>query len=338
MPVKFLVAHRRDVNNVGDMASMPLQYFMKPDQYQVVDVTDIHRQNFDHRLPMILGGGGLFGNDFMGDVAESVLTQPDRESLQALSAVTWQPHNSRYHDLGREFHDHLQDLVARTLERMPRDHGPRYVWGAGHNSDVSETKIKYSRHLSEYRMVGLRDWFGADSRTRWTPCASCMHPALQKTYTVTNDVIWFEHKKRLIKDFGDDSIPRFVNTGNNIEQTIALLGSANIVLTNSYHGAYWATLLRRKVIVVQPWSTKFRFMRFPPAQIADLRKSSWRDVAETAEIYPDALDLCRTATQQYWQDLQRNLSKPETPTDDSALPAADPRGQLALWDDIEAAS
>jgi hypothetical protein len=79
-------------------------------------------------------------------------------------------------------------------------------------------------------------------------------------------------------------------------------------------------------------------MRFPPAQITDLRKHSWRDVAETALVYPEALDLCRTATQQYWQDLQKNLAEPEPHTDDSALPAADPRGQLSLWNDVEAVS
>lgn len=333
MTVKFIVAHRVDHNNVGDIASQPLQYFLKPHEYQVIDIANINNTEYDHRLPMILGGGGLFGNSFLGDVAESVLAVPDRQSLQsAVEPVMWQPFNYRYHALARQFHDQLQDLVARTLERMPVDHGARFVWGAGHNSDAADTRIKYSRYLADYRMVGVRDWHGESSRMKWVPCASCMHPALARRYSIRNDVIWFEHKKRLIKDFGDDSIPRFINSGNNIEQTIELLGSANIILTNSYHGAYWGTLLGRRVVVVSPWSTKFRHMRWQPPTISDMRRGSWREVAEQAEIHQDALEICRVTTKKFWKDLQANVSDPP-PADDSTLKIAPASPQLPLWPD-----
>lgn len=336
MTVKYLMAHRLDHNNVGDMASQPLQYFLRPHEYQVLDVTDLAASRYDHRLPLILGGGGLLGNAYMGDVAETVLTVPDRQTLQdTMEQASWRPKNKRYENLARQYHDALQDLTARTLERMPVDHGPRYVWGAGHNADVTDSRIKYSRCLAEFRMVGLRDWFGEDSRTRWTPCASCMHPALSRSYDIRNDVIWFEHKKRLIKDFGDDSIPRFINTGNNVEHTIELLGSANIILTNSYHGAYWGTLLGKRVIVVSPWSTKFRHMRFPPTVIQDMRKTSWREAAEQAQIYQDALDICRVATKKFWRDLQENLHQPQIVASDSSLPDPPVQPQLTLWAEPE---
>jgi exopolysaccharide biosynthesis predicted pyruvyltransferase EpsI len=137
-----------------------------------------------------------------------------------------------------------------------------------------------------------------------------MHPAFNsvnvKKYKIKNKVIWFEHKKQLIKDFGDDAIPRFVNSGNNIEHTIELLGSTEIILTNSYHGAYWGTLLRKKVIVVGgAWSTKFNWMKHPPMVLS--RKQRWQDVVDEAPIYKDALEECRTATEKHWMTIKGML-------------------------------
>lgn len=34
-------------------------------------------------------------------------------------------------------------------------------------------------------------------------------------------------------------------------ETVAFLGSSEVVLTTSYHGLYWATLLGRKVVVLE---------------------------------------------------------------------------------------
>lgn len=307
MKRKFVVAHRRDINNVGDMASMPLQYFLSPDEYHIIDVCDTSNPDWNTKLPLILGGGGVFGNDFIGDVCESILTTPDRKRLYDLGNATWQTQNPRLKLLARQFHDQYQSLLARTLEKIPNISAPRFIWGAGHNSEqINADRVKYSRYLSEFRMVGLRDWHGEDSRYRWVPCASCMHEALRHQYPIRNDVIWFEHKKRMVKDFGDDSIPRFVNSGSNIDQTIELLASANIILTNSYHGAYWGTLLRRRVIVVDAWSTKFQHLRHAPVML-NTRKHHWKDLVDQAEIYPDALDQCRQANTEFWQDMLEQL-------------------------------
>jgi hypothetical protein len=316
MKPKFIVLHRRDANNVGDMASEPLQYFLPRNQYDVVDVTDISSLDYTAGVPMILGGGGLFGNSFMGEPADALLTLPDRQRLQALAEHKWTVTNPSIKHLGRQFHDGFQDLVARTLERIPMNSVPKFVWAAGHNSDQIQDRVKYTRYLSEYRLVGLRDWHGADSRWGWVPCASCMHSVFNRQHKVVNDVIWFEHKKRIVKDFGSDSIPRFVNSGNNFEQTIELLGSANIILTNSYHGAYWGTLLKKRVVVVDPWSTKFQFFRHPPVLLNN-RKQHWRDAVEQAQIYPEALDLSRAANQEFWVRIQRSLEEPAR--EDSSL-------------------
>jgi hypothetical protein len=304
---KFIVAHRKDPNNVGDIASQPLQYFLKPDQYQVVDIANLRQERYDATVPLIVGGGGLFGNANMGDVAAEVLASPDRRQLQdLLDTKSWDLVNHQHSTTHQEFLQQYQSLVARTLEKLPSNTAPRFVWGAGINSDVEKesTGAKYSRWLGEYRSVGVRDWFDGN-KFSWAPCASCMHPALQIKYAIKNDVIWFEHKKQLIKDFGSEPIPRFVNSGSNIDQTIEILGSANIVLTNSYHGAYWATLMGKRVVVVDAWSSKFRHMKHPP--VFANKKDNWRDRLDLATSYTTALDECIEATQTHWSRIQEQL-------------------------------
>lgn len=307
MAVKFVVAHRTDPNNVGDIASNPLQYFLPRDQYEVIDVANIGEASYPENVPLIVGGGGLIGNAFMGDFFADLLESPDRLTLEKMWSESWNVTNLKYKELFDNFNRQYQDLVSKTLEKIDKVSSPRFIWGAGHNGDAETDfrKIKWPKSFSHYKLIGIRDYHES-SKFPWVPCASCMHPAFDKKYSIKNDVIWFEHKKQMIKDFGTEPIPRFINTGNNIEQTIELLGSANIILTNSYHGAYWGTLLKKKVIVVGgAWSSKFKWLKHPPTILE--KKEQWRDWVELTNVYDSALDECRNATNNYWNVLQQHL-------------------------------
>ena len=297
--VKFVVVHRQDLNNVGDMASNPLQYFLKPDEYQVVDAANFGGVDYPLDVPLILGGGGLIGNEFLGNVTAKVLSTPDRLQIDTLAAVRWQVIDERNRNLHKKFKNTYSDLLNEIRDSLPIRSGPKYIWGAGQNS--SSDDFEYPEEMKQFNRVGIRD---IGQQYDWAPCASCMHPALSKKYSIKNPVIWFEHKKQLIKDkmFGNESIPRFVNSGSNIEQTIELLGSAEVVLTNSYHGAYWATLLKRKVIVVGPWSSKFKYLKHQPAFVDTAQE--WRDAIDNAVVHNDALDECKSATQTFWDAVR----------------------------------
>lgn len=306
MAAKFVVAHRVDPNNIGDMASNPLQYFLPKDDYEVVDVASIGSSVYNPALPMIVGGGGLIDNDFMGDFFQQVFESPDMHQLDRMYRDSWALTNPLYTDLHREFHEKYQELVQETINKIGPTTAPRFVWGAGHNGgmDTEFLKIRWPRAFSRFNLIGIRD-FSEASKFHWVPCASCMHPAFDKKYEIKNDIIWYEHKKQLIKDFGKDVIPRFVNTGDNFEQTIELLGSANTILTNSYHGAYWGTLLKKKVIVVGSWSSKFKFMKHNPVVLG--KKEDWHDYIEQAPIYDNALEESRQANREFWNLIQASI-------------------------------
>jgi hypothetical protein len=47
---------------------------------------------------------------------------------------------------------------------------------------------------------------------------------------------------------------------------------ADVVVANTYHGAYWATLLGRRVIVAAPFSNKFFGFRHEPVIVRDMEE------------------------------------------------------------------
>jgi hypothetical protein len=301
MAIKYVVVHRKDTNNVGDMASNPLQYFLSPDEYQTVDIIDLYETAYPSNIPVIVGGGGLLENEYMGDTLRSVLHSADRNQLSKLWKNRWELQDPSNTDIHAEFIDKYQTLINEHMDKLKQDTSPRFMWGVGHNGEVTKKNkslFAYPEWLVEFDLVGVRDW---GQNLKWIPCASCMHPALRKSYAIKNDIIWFEHKKQLIKDFGNETIPRFTNSGDNIEQTIELLGSANIILTNSYHGAYWGALLKKRVIVVGPWSTKFYGMKHMPAMVD--KTTSWRDMIDDTRIHHTALDECVKTTESFWKQI-----------------------------------
>jgi exopolysaccharide biosynthesis predicted pyruvyltransferase EpsI len=134
-----------------------------------------------------------------------------------------------------------------------------------------------------------------------------MHPALRENHIIKHPVIWFEHKKQMIKstEFGNSPIPRFINSGDNIEETIRLLGSADVIVTNSYHGAYWGILLGRKVFVVEAWSSKFNAMKHKPFFLG--KGDNWEDYINEVQVYNTALEESIAATENYWTQVKEYL-------------------------------
>lgn len=303
MPVKFVVAHRTDHNNVGDISSNPLQYFLKEDEYVTIDILDLYKNDYPGDVPLIVGGGGLFGNEFFGEAVRDVLNSSDKNQLLNLWSMRWNLKNPVNASLNKDFSNEYLTLIKKYIDKVEKDKSPRIIWGAGHNGEFSRktrSTVNYPHWTAEFDLIGIRDW---SQFYNWVPCASCMHPALRKKYAIKNDVIWFEHKKQLMKDFGDDSIPRFINSGSNVDQTIELLGSANVIITNSYHGAYWGTLLGKKVIVANAWSTKFQHMKDMPYLLD--KNEDWKNVLDKVETYKDSLDVATGVTEAYWQQVRQ---------------------------------
>jgi hypothetical protein len=174
-------------------------------------------------------------------------------------------------------------------------------WGAGLNSYL-KTESELPEYLKDFELVGIRDYnVGYD----WVPCASCMSPLFDREYEVRHEVAIYDHP-RLGKIGTESGMPFLDNRQHDLDTVIRFLGSAHTIVTSSYHGAYWATLLNRRVIIANAFSSKFYYMKHRhPIVPAD----GWRGALRDSRSYPAALAEARTANRLFHDRVMAYLAK-----------------------------
>ncbi|MBD2577470.1 hypothetical protein [Oscillatoria sp. FACHB-1406] len=200
------------------------------------------------------------------------------------------------------------------------------AWGIGQqNYSLSTIKdvrsFNYSEYLDGFDLMGIRD---SDSPYSWVPCASCLHPSLDKKREIEHELVIFSHKKFQLNM---PRIPRLTNASSSFDEVLDFLGSGETILTSSYHGAYWGTLLGRKVLAF-PFSSKFYTLKHQPAiygvekwrqekitfslfkkRLYEFRYKNkfscstegWQEALKDCRSYPEALQECRDRNQWYYE-------------------------------------
>jgi hypothetical protein len=171
-------------------------------------------------------------------------------------------------------------------------------WSIGRNSYC---KTNIDELLKDIGMVGMRS---VEDKYRFVPCPSCMSLNFDKKYVVEHEVIVYEHYENPIP-FGR-GLPRKKNAGN-LASTIQFIASGDTVITNTYHGLYWATLLGKKVILTCLDGSD-RFSNFPFAPICwDGDELSFGALVNRAKRYDESLEVCREANIAFAKDVANFL-------------------------------
>ncbi len=183
-------------------------------------------------------------------------------------------------------------------------------WGMGENSKfdaasgyVDRDELSYPEFLKRFSLVGVRD-FGTEYP--WVPCASCLHPLFADKYNVENEVVVFEHKRVPIAIHG---FPKMTNDTNDLASVVQFLGSARVIITNSYHAAYWGQLLGKAVLAF-PFSTKFYHFKH---KITLCRPGEWKKYLDRVEEQPPVLAECIEANLAHWAKTRDLLNLKTSP-------------------------
>ena len=179
-----------------------------------------------------------------------------------------------------------EDFENKLRLIMNSGYNKLICWGAGHNKHDGE-EIDYSPYLSSFDLLGVRD--DNVPGTQWVPCVSCMHSGFDKQPTPKHNIVVYEHKDHTINISG---YPKINNRVRNIIDVIDFLNSAEFIITSTYHGVYWSTLLNKKVLLMNPFSSKFKGFRHKPVVAT---KENYLQKLEEAVNYPGALEECRNA-------------------------------------------
>jgi hypothetical protein len=162
-------------------------------------------------------------------------------------------------------------------------------WGIGTNTHGATAADYRGLDLGRFDLLGLRD-AGPD----WVPCVSCMSPLLDAPAPPTRRRVTYRHHQHPCHLY---DIPCLTNAVGSMAEAVAFLAGAEFVVTNTYHGYYWATLLGRRVVLYRPFSS--RFHRLPwPCPVAH-QPEDIPAAMEQAAPYPDALAQAREATARF---------------------------------------
>lgn len=170
-------------------------------------------------------------------------------------------------------------LTNQRPDDLPR--GPKVVWGAGSSR---HGEVDPWPDPSGFDLIGTREWTAErEAAGLWAPCPSCMSPLLDQDYEITRAKVAFVNASDGIRSrypavYGLD-VPMMGND-RPMSEIIAFLGSAETVVTNSYHGLAWSSWLGRN-IEVHGYSSKFH--RFP---------------------YLIPVDECRAATRRFYERVR----------------------------------
>jgi hypothetical protein len=197
---------------------------------------------------------------------------------------------------GGLIHKKFQLHIERILDKKPKVSA---LWAVGHNFGKKHVNKKggdvyYPSWINKATLIGIRDYIPGNYNT-YLPCVSCMHTAFNKTYDIKHDVAYFTHAFKSKYEYKDGDI-HMANSNMDFDAVIEFLGSAKTIITDSYHGAYWAQLLERDVRVLS-WSVKFDHMKHQPTLIPHI--SQWQ-TSPSSPIVSGYLDECRELNNKFY--------------------------------------
>lgn len=337
---------QRDPHNIGASTAGPLLYaqslgFKGCVGHNPVDLfaneaafKDIANQ------PLIFGGGGLLNISF-DDPSARVFSNAKGP------IVLW----------GVGFSNYAAEQAAPTL--------PAYLANAsnvkliGLRDWFNEDRPLLSRKwLLTAQDQSPLDWTRSQiGMLRWVPCASAMNPAFDRYLNYDSFAIpnW-PTKRRFgyVRSFNPvarqgcemdgpnvayPGFPTWMSKGLLTSADVApdalmmadmlkFLIETEVVISNSYHTIYWATLLGRKVILCNPWSTEFDHLKWP------VRVYSGDLVADAqkAVTYPNAMKEAREANMVFAEEVRYQMGLPGSsswdPTSGLLRPAAQVLGRV----------
>jgi hypothetical protein len=240
------------------------------------------------------------------------------------------PHHVIIGGGGLLFPRFLENL--QQLQQQPKQ-GRVILWGVGQqsyeNPSESWRNFNYAPYLEGVDLAGVRDY---DVGLPWLPCASCMHPEFDRPRSPKHEMVVFSHKKFRLTFKG---LPTFSNEQVDFRAVLDFLGSGETIITSSFHGAYWGTLLGRKVLAF-PFSSKFYSLKHRPGlypverwrpkkyKISLFGKTlyqkfsqdwfqcqtdNWQDYLDTCQAYPESLEECREQNRQFYRQVVELLKE-----------------------------
>lgn len=186
----------------------------------------------------------------------------------------------------------MEGMDQHLLRAFITHSEPKIAWGIGLN--YTDGVTSYPEWLRYFNLVGVRD-FNSTQFFPYVPCASCMHPAFDQVFREPEfDYVIYQHGN-LPPILPDSIAPRMSNYSESpmaaVDDVIRFLACGKAVVTNCYHGVYWAQLVNRPVLCMPTSSNKFKHFEHPPVTIDPAGATEF--IPRHSNVPSDFLQTCR---------------------------------------------
>lgn len=211
----------------------------------------------------------------------------------------------------------LQEYFKTSIENIIRNGKDKIIifWGAGlDNSPTGE--IFDTQILSSCKLIGIRDY---NTQYRYIPCVSCMSNFFDKyrKNTPKKKIRCYIHSSYDFPEFLISSYESYMNNQNSkdkdsMKKALKFMSEAEYIITNSFHGVYWATLLNRKVIALPftkdghtKFSDKFMTIKYKPVYVHSFNdiKNNLDEILKKAKNYEEALIDSRKINISFYKEV-----------------------------------
>ena len=203
-----------------------------------------------------------------------------------------------------------RDNFKPHLDRIKRFNNQNLIlWGAGvdticnlkKNSFLEQNKKYefYGNYFDFIKEIGIRV-YTEPQQHYYVPCASCMSDLFFKYREAKprNLIGVYSHHRR---QFTLKNIASLTHSGDNLEEKLIFLSNFEYIITNTYHGLYWGTLLNRKVIVL-PFRTSLISFKYKPVYCYSYNELN-EEKLHNAKKYSNALEESRKININYYSYL-----------------------------------
>lgn len=130
------------------------------------------------------------------------------------------------------------------------------AWGVGHNTH-EDRQLYWQVEYERFRLLSVRDYdYPGQS---YCPDVSCMMKGLERRQETRRRIGLISHQEY------DIELPfEKITHKDRLEVILDFIAGSEVLVTNTYHCAYWGMLMGKKVILYKPFSSKFRWLRHKP--------------------------------------------------------------------------
>lgn len=299
-----IIATYMSTNNVGDFYSSPVKYYKMKNGFKYINFHNLSSLNKKELTKVvsgktvIVGGGGLLNHNSAWN--RLILNLNELASPLIIWGAGTNAHSKNRKGLfssGNSI-NLLKKMACRSIKKLR--HGDIINLDLYKKIDVIES-IKH-----ENIICGLRDFelSNENNHIYFVPCSSCMLDCIKQTGHVSRRIGVINHFFKPPIKIDQDSICMDLRR-QKIQDIIQFINSSEFIITNSYHGMYWATLMKKRVLLTQAFSNKFDYFKWSPVWVENF--NSLNNELEKSKSYADALEESRERNNYFWQMVQEIL-------------------------------